>query len=162
MRSGRRWNYANPTVNKPGLDVFGNSHANAAANPPLYECVNCHRQIASNRYAPHLEKCLGLTARSSSRVAKQKVTTNGDRAAGSPFSYAGDSSGDEGENKKKKRKLVNGSANGNGNGKAKVVTLLYRASTNLSSRTIRLLSNYYKRTNNVNHLHQRVVCLLHL
>lgn len=57
-------------VSKPGCDVFGNTYA--ANNLPSYECVNCHKMIAAGRYAPHLEKCLGLAGRQSSRVANRR------------------------------------------------------------------------------------------
>ncbi|KAF7725474.1 Ataxin-7-like protein 3, partial [Apophysomyces ossiformis] len=41
-------------------------------NLPSYECVNCRKTIAASRYAPHLEKCLGLAGRQSSRVATRR------------------------------------------------------------------------------------------
>lgn len=58
------------TVSRPGCDVYGNTYA--ANNLPSYECVNCHKMIAAGRYAPHLEKCLGLAGRQSSRVANRR------------------------------------------------------------------------------------------
>jgi hypothetical protein len=58
-------------VKKPGLDVWGNSYT--VNNLPSYECVNCQKTIASTRYAPHLEKCLGLAGRQSSRVASRRI-----------------------------------------------------------------------------------------
>ncbi len=37
---------------------------------PLFDCIICNRQVGSNRYAPHLAKCLGLgTKEKSSRKA---------------------------------------------------------------------------------------------
>ncbi|ORZ11119.1 hypothetical protein BCR42DRAFT_421612 [Absidia repens] len=58
-------------VTKPGLDVFGNRFN--TNNLPSYECVNCNKTISSSRYAPHLEKCLGLAGRHSSRVASRRL-----------------------------------------------------------------------------------------
>ncbi|KNZ71464.1 hypothetical protein J132_09789, partial [Termitomyces sp. J132] len=41
----------------------GTNTPTSAKDGNLYlECVNCSRQIASNRYAPHLTSCLGLSA----------------------------------------------------------------------------------------------------
>ncbi|KAI8973373.1 hypothetical protein BDF20DRAFT_989364 [Mycotypha africana] len=59
-------------VRKPGVDIWGNSYT--VQNLPTYECVNCKKSIASSRYAPHLEKCLGLAgSRTSSRVASRRL-----------------------------------------------------------------------------------------
>lgn len=56
-------------VDQPGLDVFG--------QPPLkkhLECVcpSCNRNLAANRFAPHLEKCMGM-GRNSSRLASKRI-----------------------------------------------------------------------------------------
>ncbi|KAI7898314.1 uncharacterized protein BX663DRAFT_525396 [Cokeromyces recurvatus] len=57
---------------KPGFDIWGNSYT--LNNLPSYECVNCQKMIAASRYAPHLEKCLGLSgSRQSSRVANRRL-----------------------------------------------------------------------------------------
>ncbi|KAG2201932.1 hypothetical protein INT46_000522 [Mucor plumbeus] len=58
-------------VKKPGFDIWGKSYT--VNNLPSYECVNCQKTIASTRYAPHLEKCLGLSGRQSSRVASRRM-----------------------------------------------------------------------------------------
>ncbi|CAJ0760840.1 24136_t:CDS:10 [Entrophospora sp. SA101] len=55
-------------VSQPGLDIFGNN-PQPNNSPPTFECVSCRRTFPSKRYAPHLEKCMGLAGRSSSRVA---------------------------------------------------------------------------------------------
>lgn len=52
------------------MDIFGNHPQQN--DSPKFECVNCKRPFPSKRYAPHLEKCLGLAGRSSSRVANLK------------------------------------------------------------------------------------------
>ncbi|RCH83225.1 hypothetical protein CU098_009280, partial [Rhizopus stolonifer] len=53
---------------------------------PFYECVNCKKSIASARYAPHLEKCLGLAGRQSSRVASRRLGHSSDDNTASPES----------------------------------------------------------------------------
>jgi hypothetical protein len=86
-------------VKRPGFDVWGKSYT--VNNLPSYDCVNCQKTIASTRYAPHLEKCLGLAGRQSSRVASRRI-------GGSPFSSddnntaSPDSSDMYDRNKKKK------------------------------------------------------------
>jgi hypothetical protein len=61
-------------VKRPGYDVWGKSYT--VNNLPSYDCVNCQKTIASTRYAPHLEKCLGLSGRQSSRVASRRMGGN--------------------------------------------------------------------------------------
>jgi SAGA-associated factor 11 len=55
-------------VDRFGVDVFG--------QPPTkkqFECVcpNCQRNMAASRFAPHLEKCMGM-GRNSSRIASRR------------------------------------------------------------------------------------------
>ncbi|ESO96567.1 hypothetical protein LOTGIDRAFT_115671 [Lottia gigantea] len=55
-------------VDKPGYDVFG--------QPPQKKqleciCPNCQRNLAAARFAPHLEKCMGM-GRNSSRIASRR------------------------------------------------------------------------------------------
>ncbi|KAF8213289.1 hypothetical protein K438DRAFT_1085209 [Mycena galopus ATCC 62051] len=83
-----------PLPSRPSTPA-GNGSASAGTSTPtksdgnLYlECVNCTRQIASNRYAPHLSACMGLAAsrRGAARgnaVKKQPSEAEG-RSTGSP------------------------------------------------------------------------------
>lgn len=52
-----------------GLDIFGE----VSAVRKTYECVcpNCGRNMAASRFAPHLEKCMGM-GRNSSRIASRR------------------------------------------------------------------------------------------
>ena len=55
-------------MQETGFDVFG--------QPPMKKpvecaCPNCQRFMASNRFAPHLEKCMGM-GRNSSRIASRR------------------------------------------------------------------------------------------
>ena len=56
-------------VNEHGLDVFGQ-----VPMKKQVECVcpNCNRNIAASRFAPHLEKCMGM-GRNSSRIASRRI-----------------------------------------------------------------------------------------
>lgn len=55
-------------VEEPGTDVFGQQPVKKQQ-----ECVcpNCSRTLAANRFAPHLEKCMGM-GRNSSRIASKR------------------------------------------------------------------------------------------
>jgi len=94
------------------LDIFGNRPQQN--DSPKFECVNCKRPYPSKRYAPHLEKCLGLAGRSSSRVANLKI--GNDRNPLSPYTTLSEdnlnqSDSDGGlyiEKFEKKRKKLNG------------------------------------------------------
>ncbi|KIM48414.1 hypothetical protein M413DRAFT_230934 [Hebeloma cylindrosporum] len=73
----------------------------------VLECVSCSRQIASNRYAPHLSSCMGLNSARRAAVrgnAKARPPSETGRSV-SPISDAGNASDSNG--------------NGKGKGKAK-------------------------------------------
>ncbi|CAG8547437.1 1330_t:CDS:2 [Diversispora eburnea] len=94
-------------VAQPGLDIFGNHPQ--PNNSPTFECVNCQRPYPSQRYAPHLEKCMGLAGRSSSRVANLRM--GNERNPSSPHTplLSEDPSDSDGSlYTDKKRKKVNG------------------------------------------------------
>ncbi|TFK57452.1 hypothetical protein OE88DRAFT_1803995 [Heliocybe sulcata] len=60
-----------------------------------FECLNCNREIAWNRYAPHLSSCMGIGARKgANRSANGKSKDNGRSASPSVFSETGDVSDD--------------------------------------------------------------------
>ncbi|XP_030076506.1 ataxin-7-like protein 3 isoform X1 [Microcaecilia unicolor] len=56
-------------VDQPGVDIFGQVY-NQWKNKECV-CPNCNRSIAASRFAPHLEKCLGM-GRNSSRIANRR------------------------------------------------------------------------------------------
>ncbi|RIB25217.1 hypothetical protein C2G38_2031248 [Gigaspora rosea] len=97
-------------VVQPGLDIFGNHPQQN--NSPTFECVNCQRPYPSKRYAPHLEKCMGLAGRNSSRVANLRISS--ERNPSSPYTpvYSEDninqSDSDDDLYVEKKRKKSNG------------------------------------------------------
>lgn len=47
-----------------GVDVFGHS-VNLTPSSEVFQCTNCKQRVASNRFAPHLEKCMGRGGRGS-------------------------------------------------------------------------------------------------
>lgn len=56
-------------MDQPGVDIFGQVY-NQWKNKECV-CPNCSRSIAASRFAPHLEKCLGM-GRNSSRIANRR------------------------------------------------------------------------------------------
>jgi len=58
---------------KSDTDIFGKSMNNYT--PESFTCNNegCNRVIAASRYAPHLEKCMGLNIRGSTRLRRNVV-----------------------------------------------------------------------------------------
>ncbi|XP_041122353.1 ataxin-7-like protein 3 isoform X2 [Polyodon spathula] len=59
-------------VDQPGVDIFGQVY-NQWKNKECV-CPNCNRSIAASRFAPHLEKCLGM-GRNSSRIANRRIAS---------------------------------------------------------------------------------------
>nr|XP_023646979.1 ataxin-7-like protein 3 isoform X2 [Paramormyrops kingsleyae] len=60
-------------VDRPGVDIFGQVY-NQWKNKECV-CPNCERGIAASRFAPHLEKCLGM-GRNSSRIASRRIASS--------------------------------------------------------------------------------------
>eukprot|EP00026_Physarum_polycephalum_P006845 Phypoly_transcript_06898.p1 GENE.Phypoly_transcript_06898~~Phypoly_transcript_06898.p1 ORF type:complete len:517 (+),score=129.38 Phypoly_transcript_06898:104-1654(+) len=60
-------------VNRSGYDIFGQTH-NQLSVVETFECTNCSRPVVASRFAPHLEKCMGL-GRASSRLATKRMKT---------------------------------------------------------------------------------------
>ncbi|KAJ3272785.1 hypothetical protein HK104_004402 [Borealophlyctis nickersoniae] len=93
----------------PGIDIFGTT---SSQNSEKYECENCHSMYPTLRYVPHLEKCLGLGGRQSSRVQRQRNAGGNDRASPSPFPNDSDEDSVAGDRK-------SGFKNNAGSGKRK-------------------------------------------
>lgn len=60
-------------VDQPGVDIFGQVF-NQWKNKECV-CPNCARSIAASRFAPHLEKCMGM-GRNSSRIANRRIASS--------------------------------------------------------------------------------------
>jgi SAGA-associated factor 11 len=104
-------------VEESGLDIFGQT---ALQMKKQYECIcpNCQRSLAAQRFAPHLEKCMGM-GRNSSRIASKRIASstgkNGaesdledyDNSADTDWNYSNDS-----KKAKKKREKPAPATNG--------------------------------------------------
>lgn len=58
-------------VDQPGCDVFGNT-IQMLRKPVECVCPSCNRTLGASKFAPHLEKCLGM-GRGRSRLAHKKT-----------------------------------------------------------------------------------------
>jgi len=72
---------------------------------PTCKCLNCDKIVAANKYAPHLEKCMGM-GRGSSRIASQRNRSN----RGNYVEYDDEDNEDDNwsAKEKTKKKLGNG------------------------------------------------------
>lgn len=67
-------------VNVPGLDIFG--HRPEKGTVPSFTCPNCGSLRQAAKFAPHLEKCMGMggrTQRTSARTTTQTDNGNNKR-----------------------------------------------------------------------------------
>uniref|UniRef100_A0A182YGF4 SAGA-associated factor 11 homolog n=1 Tax=Anopheles stephensi TaxID=30069 RepID=A0A182YGF4_ANOST len=88
-------------VDQPDMDVFGSSNTKKAID---CHCPNCNRIVAASRFAPHLEKCMGM-GRNSSRIASRRIANTRDVGTGNYFGGDEDDEDDadwSGEKRKKK------------------------------------------------------------
>merc|ERR1739844_481856 len=107
-------------------DVFGQVITTQFGVPPLKKqpectCPNCQRNMVASRFAPHLEKCMGM-GRNSSRVASKRIA-NSRKSDGSDNEADNDDADDndwtagrdrERSNNKKNKKIRRGLKNGEG------------------------------------------------
>ncbi|XP_059047733.1 SAGA-associated factor 11 homolog isoform X3 [Achroia grisella] len=70
-------------VNSSDCDVFGFPIMKKTPDCNC-SCPNCERPVSATRFAPHLEKCMGM-GRNSSRIASRRIASN----SREPTSYAG-------------------------------------------------------------------------
>ncbi|KAJ6574888.1 hypothetical protein B0H19DRAFT_617690 [Mycena capillaripes] len=94
-----------PLPSRPSTPAANGSAGTGTSTPTstkadgnLYlECVNCSRQIASNRYAPHLSSCMGLSTsrRGATRgnAAKSKQPSEAEGRSTSPEATLSDDGG---------------------------------------------------------------------
>ncbi|XP_030570212.1 SAGA-associated factor 11 homolog [Drosophila novamexicana] len=103
----------------PNLDIFGIS---TAKKPMDCTCPNCDRLVAATRFAPHLEKCMGM-GRISSRIASRRLATKEGTSASSTststYLQSGNTGGTDDEDdvdwssdKRKKKSTQNSRNNG--------------------------------------------------
>lgn len=98
-------------IDLPNVDVFGTANVKKAFE---CSCPNCDRLVAANRFAPHLEKCMGM-GRAMGRKASRRIASS-TRETGSNY-YASaisisDDEDEEWQGEKKKKKLASMRANG--------------------------------------------------
>lgn len=63
-------------VDCEGQDVFGENSATTIKKAYECTCPTCDRTLVAQRFAPHLEKCMGM-GRNSSRIASKRIANTG-------------------------------------------------------------------------------------
>jgi ribonuclease P/MRP protein subunit POP1 len=89
---------ANDNVSTPGSFDSANAPSPGGANDtaaekastkkdkgPMIKCGSCDRNVAANRFAAHLEKCMGIAGRKSSRAAMAKIVQPSGSGRGTPL-----------------------------------------------------------------------------
>ena len=81
------------------VDVFGQLITTTSGVPALKKqcecvCPNCQRNLAASRFAPHLEKCMGM-GRNSSRIASRRLANSSKDSATGGSGYREDDGGDD-------------------------------------------------------------------
>ncbi|XP_036325865.1 SAGA-associated factor 11 homolog [Rhagoletis pomonella] len=107
-------------VDMPNYDIFGISSVKKLMD---CTCPNCDRPVSASRFAPHLEKCMGM-GRNSSRIASRRLATKEGTSASSSSSssYLQTTVGTDDEDdidwsSEKRRKKTNQSNRNNGSKK---------------------------------------------
>lgn len=80
-------------VSAEGVDIFGEPLAKK--HNFECECPRCHRTLAAQRFAPHLEKCMGM-GRNSSRIASRRLA-QGSSSSQQSSQNGGNNGGQEGQ-----------------------------------------------------------------
>lgn len=96
-------------VDTPNYDVFGMSKAR---KPMDCNCPNCDRLVAAIRFAPHLEKCMGM-GRKTSRTASRRLA-NAKEGNSSYFSanVSDDEDDADWSSEKRRKKIQSSRTNG--------------------------------------------------
>lgn len=89
-------------IDLPDVDVFGSSNVKKAID---CTCPNCDRLVAASRFAPHLEKCMGMGR--ATRVASRRIASSreGSNFFGSSIAISDDEDDADWSSEKKKKKL---------------------------------------------------------
>lgn len=100
-------------IDLPNVDVFG---AAAAKTAESIICPNCNRLVSASRFAPHLEKCMGMgraMGRKASRRIGSKLKNEGSIYGSSCISISDDEDDSDWQGERKKKKLNSIRSNGN-------------------------------------------------
>lgn len=72
--------YQLPSSATAAAEVLAAAAAALIKRPAECVCPNCQRNMAASRFAPHLEKCMGM-GRNSSRLASRRIASSATRQA---------------------------------------------------------------------------------
>ncbi|WFC96184.1 hypothetical protein MBRA1_002840 [Malassezia brasiliensis] len=63
-------------LNADSVSAANGTKTDYYSNNPLFECLVCSRQVSSNRYATHLEKCMGMGVKMSRKGSARNAKTS--------------------------------------------------------------------------------------
>lgn len=99
-------------VESTETDIFGQANIKKAQE---CSCPSCNRPLSASRFAPHLEKCLGM-GRNSSRIASRRIANNCKENAYGGMSDDDDEDWVVGQDKTKLSKKIDGKKKKDKNG----------------------------------------------
>lgn len=104
------------SMNKLPTTIDGSIFADKNNKKPIdCHCPNCQTKVAASRFAPHLEKCMGM-GRNSSRIASRRIA-NARESISSLSMHMSDDEDDMEWAGEKRRKKITGGRNNNGSKK---------------------------------------------
>lgn len=78
--------------------------------PTDCHCPNCQSKVAASRFAPHLEKCMGM-GRNSSRIASRRIANARENISAMSMQVSDDEEDTEWSGEKKRKKLPSSRSN---------------------------------------------------
>lgn len=94
-------------TNTPDTNIFGDKNNK---KPIDCHCPNCQTKVAASRFAPHLEKCMGM-GRNSSRIASRRIASARENISTLSMHMSDDESDMEWAGEKRRKKIASGRSN---------------------------------------------------
>lgn len=99
------------SMNKLPTTIDGNIFADKNNKKPIdCHCPNCQTKVAASRFAPHLEKCMGM-GRNSSRIASRRIANARESISALSMHLSDDEDDMEWAGEKRRKKLPGGRSN---------------------------------------------------
>lgn len=97
----------NKLTNTPDANIFGDKNNK---KPIDCHCPNCQTKVAASRFAPHLEKCMGM-GRNSSRIASRRIANARESISTMSMHMSDDDDDMEWAGEKRRKKIPSGRSN---------------------------------------------------
>ncbi|KAL5285062.1 ATXN7L3 family protein [Megaselia abdita] len=97
----------NKLTNTPDTNIFGDKNNK---KPIDCHCPNCQTKVSASRFAPHLEKCMGM-GRNSSRIASRRIANARENINTLSMHISDDDDDMEWAGEKRRKKIAGGRSN---------------------------------------------------